>query len=291
MCSLPATMVRPVAKFTCRQLTLQCTGSKTPISICDLPETLLSPDFTGRDEDLKQLTNILNTATNERSPHCVICGMQGVGKTQLVVKFGMNAFAEKRFDYIFWISATSEEKLLRDYTQLANLLHLPERMSPNEAEKVSAVRSWLQAGKSSSRWLMIMDNANLDTIAKMRDILPRNAGHGRVVVTAHQSTVAEALPGADTSRRIALKTLHSSDAEVLLLKGAHKERALDAKGNDALSVQRLVQKIGFLPLAIEQAASFMRENGNSAWEVFQMYENDTVDEVSAVEDSFRVTNN
>jgi hypothetical protein len=70
-------------------------------------------------------------------------GMPGVGKTQTALQFVYNNM--KTFTTIFWISASSEEKILQGYVEIAKLLGLTKGItSPGSPESLDAVKQWLR---------------------------------------------------------------------------------------------------------------------------------------------------
>ena len=74
---------------------------RLPTSVCEVPELLLSPHFTGRSDELEQIQRALDDIHDDIPSRCVAYGMPGLGKTQLVLKYAMLAFKECRYQYIF----------------------------------------------------------------------------------------------------------------------------------------------------------------------------------------------
>ena len=72
------------------------------------------------------------------------------------------------------------------------------------------------------------------------------------------------------------------DAVTLLVVGAKKKREYQEETNRP-EAERLVRSVGNLPLAIDQAASYIRETGSGLWEVLNVYESDEVSQVSREE--------
>jgi hypothetical protein len=48
--------------------------------------------------------------------------MPGLGKTQVALKYAELASKEKRYPYIFWISAASIDKLIQGFSKLLDLV-------------------------------------------------------------------------------------------------------------------------------------------------------------------------
>ena len=65
----------------------------------------------------------------------------------------------------------------------------------------------------------------------------------------------------------------------MLLTGVNLKRE-DKQKTDRADVERLVQSVGSLPLAIDQAASYIRESKSELREVLEIYQSDEISEVS-----------
>ncbi len=98
-------------------------------------------------------------------------------------------------------------------------------------------------------------------------------------MTTRTATIADVLTASGASSQLALQPPRISDAVAMLLAGAKLEREGREEASHA-DAKRLVQSVGNLPLAIDQAASYMRETGNSPQEALDVYKNDEVLEVS-----------
>jgi hypothetical protein len=90
----------------------------------------------------------------------VVCGLGGVGKSQLV----LNYVQEYRADYaaVFWIEAGQKQTVKRDYLQLHRLLFDGGSASTHDRvtieDAVAAVKSWFYG--RTGRWLVVFDSAD-----------------------------------------------------------------------------------------------------------------------------------
>ena len=194
------------------------------------------------------------------------------------MRYASLTFEENLYSYVFWISAATVEKVNRDFAKLADLIRLPGCQTLDQTAKIVAGRVWLEDDTVEARkWLMVLDDVNQETIASLRDILPRRNRAGNMLFTTRSEKVAEVLTTAFGERqtKTALKSLNVDEASALLLRVANLEGKQG--GQDVL---RFVNSIGRLPLTIDQAASFMKESGMSAQEMFNIYKSETVGEVS-----------
>ncbi|KAL9104796.1 MAG: hypothetical protein Q9163_000294 [Psora crenata] len=253
-------------------------NNRPPTSICELPDFILSPYFTGRSEELQQLDRVFSTSSGNLPQRCIIRGMPGVGKTQLALKFATVASNKGEYSYVFWVSAVSVGKLTRDFSKLADIVRLPRRYKLDQGSKLTAMRAWLEDPPAARSWLVVLDNISEETAIMLRDILPRRACGGRLLMTTRIATVADIFAAPGASSQLALQPPRISEAAEMLFASANLERQGREEASYADAV-RLVQSVGNLPLAIDQAASYMRETGSSPRDVLDVYKSDEVPEM------------
>ena len=229
-----------------------------------------NPHFTGREDLLARLEEAFapGGASSQGAPahaaHAVLTqaigGLGGVGKTQLALEYVYRQAGAYRV--IWWVRAEDAETLVRDLAALAAELGLvgspAEQGPPDPQAEVAAVRRWLE---TNGGWLLVFDNA--EDPPGLEPYLPRGRT-GPVLITSRRRDwdgIASELP---------VDVLPLGDAVEFLLErtapgkanGPSGERlAGDGPGNDADAARSLAQALGCLPLALEQAGAFIREDG------------------------------
>ena len=186
----------------------------------------------------------------------VVRGMGGVGKSELALEYAHRE--RERYDLTWWIAAEEPEAVPLQLDQLASALGLP---GVDGAERLDAVRRWLE---STPRWLLILDN--VEEWTAVRRHLPR-AGEGHVLVTTRQPDIDPAAIPVD------LFTSREAEHFIRVKLG---DRQLDASP--------LLDAVGRLPLALEQACSYILETGCSVEEYAVLFEERTA-ELLAVGDT------
>ncbi len=198
--------------------------------------------FTGRDTILEALRERLNASTAQTGP-VVLQGFGGVGKTQIAMEY-VHRFAAD-YDIVWWISADQPALVRTALADLAAELDLPVP-ADRAAEQVRAVLEALRLGQPSHRWIVVFDNA--EDPNQIRDFLP--TGSGDVIITT---------PGQEWTREawtIDVNVFERAESVELLSRRVDTLTTVDAEA--------IAEKLGDLPLAVEQAATWLASTGLGA---------------------------
>jgi hypothetical protein len=199
-------------------------------SVWNLPPRLIT--FAGRQELLQRIHREWHDAGATGARIQALYGLGGVGKTQTTIEYAWRYSAE--YDLIWWIDAGQPARIRE---QIANLVApLGLRTTTTIAADAAAALDWL---RRSARWLLIFDNAR--AVTDLRNFLPDGAGH--VLVTS-QSPVWGTVAG-----RIHVEPLERSDTISLLRR---RIGLIETETADELA-----DRLGDLPLAVEQAAAYL----------------------------------
>jgi hypothetical protein len=208
--------------------------------------------FVGRGEELATLRSRWSCPAERRAPPDttglpqVLHGLPGVGKTQLAVEYAYRHRDD--YDVVWWIPAGQPAGLLAALVVLAEAMGVAV---PGEAEaSARAAVAVLGAGTRYPRWLVILDNA--DEPADSHGLLSAaaRAPHGHLLVTARDVAWARvALP-------LEVGEFSRDQATSLLLASAPRLTDVEAG--------RIAEALGFLPLALEQAGSWLVETAMPA---------------------------
>jgi tetratricopeptide (TPR) repeat protein len=202
-------------------------------------------DFTGREAILAQLEAALASGTPAALSQA-IAGLGGVGKTQTAVEYAYRH--RDQYRAVLWVRADTETSLVSGYRELAEVLGLPEKDARDSNEVDAAVRRWL--GREPG-YLLILDNADDPALAKPY-LPPDPKGHVLLTSRAHNFDVL------GIRKPIGLPVLTPDEALAFLVKRTGREEMLDPAEQDA--ARTLAGELGYLPLALEQAAAHMVEH-------------------------------
>ena len=212
-------------------------------------------NFVGRDALLlkirAQLTNSLSAAVLPQTLH----GLGGVGKTQVALEYA-HRFAPN-YDLVWWVPADQVAEARASLTDLAS--HLGITPSEDAADTVRQVTDALRRGEPYRRWLLIFDNA--DDTEEIQELwpqggLPHEAGH--LLITSRNHEWSEV---GDT-------------VEVDVFTRDESLQLLDRRGRNIpdTDADRLADRLGDLPLAIEQAAVWQAETGMPVPEYLMLFD-------------------
>jgi tetratricopeptide (TPR) repeat protein len=204
-----------------------------------------NPTFTGREQALAELAAELKRGAAAVTQ--TLQGGGGVGKTALAVEYAYRY--RSQFDTVWWIRADEPASLVGDFAGLARTLGLAEAGQADQQLAAGAVRRWLDV---HDRWLVILDNAAApDTstglpapLARLVDLIPQVL-HGQVLVTSRDASWEEYAALAE------LEIFTPDEAVAFLL--------ARAGSNDLATAAIISERLGFLPLALEQAGAYVRE--------------------------------
>lgn len=212
--------------------------------------------FVGRERDLEGLHEQLHappTAALTQGGACVISALGGVGKTTLA-----RMYAEKfwrAYERVLWVDARLG--LESEFAQVLELLRpdIGADMSTQPTtERAARALHYLQ-GLSSCRPLRTAALLIIDNAADEQAVAPwiPRTGDVHTLITSRFAHW-EAIP----VRRI--DVLEPGSAQDLLLRRAAVRHA-SANLGEVEACQTLASRLGFLPLALEQAAAFIRSQG------------------------------
>ena len=224
------------------------------------------PLFVGREDVLERLYDTLVTGKTTALTQA-ISGLGGIGKTMTAVRYAYKHRGE--YNAILWIEADSRESFISGLIQLAHELNLPEKRLKDSNRILAAVRQWM---KDSTRWLLILDN--VEDIAIVHELLP-TARRGHVLLTTRVQATGNAIIN------IELDNLTQEEGALLLLRKAaildYTALLEEASEHNRELAMHLSSLMGGLPLALDQAGAYIREQGCSLAKYLERYQTRQVD--------------
>ncbi|KAL4865102.1 hypothetical protein BDV12DRAFT_200486 [Aspergillus spectabilis] len=210
--------------------------------------------FVGREEEITKIEGLIKQINGPS--RIAICGLGGVGKTQIALELACRMREGDSRRSIFWIPCTSYATLEQAYMSIAQLVGI-QGVKPAEAK--DQVKTYLSQQRTGN-WLLIFDNADdIDmwsegtaAATELTEFLPQSE-EGRILFTTRNRKLAVKLaspfvidvsePDVETGMKILEKALVRKD----LLE-------------DRDTTITLLEQLVFLPLAIIQAAAYINAN-------------------------------
>ncbi|KAI9709423.1 MAG: hypothetical protein M1812_007700 [Candelaria pacifica] len=235
-----------------------------------------NPNFTGRLEYLRNINRIFQSS-NPLHQRVVLWGLGGVGKSQIALRYAQQ---EQTRLVVFWVRADSKANMILDYGRIAQKLEPTLTCPENSLKTLTMVRDQLEEEDRDS-WLMILDSADDVTIFEeprdgqpaLSEFIPRTA-HGRILVTSRDSRMAGLVDGQVVPAQNGISVASMSEAEGvdLLKQSIPQDLFNESEKSNAEQCARLASMLGGLPLALSQAAAFIRNERTSPKEFSRLYE-------------------
>jgi tetratricopeptide (TPR) repeat protein len=214
-----------------------------------LPYLSIGELFKGRQEQLADLAKSFGRVPESVDTPAVarvLSGMGGVGKTRLAVEYAWRHVAG--YAALLFAGASSPEALQRNLAALCGptILDLPEQEATEEGRQRDAVLEWL--GKHPG-WLLILDNVDSEDAARAAEaLLPQLVG-GHVLLTSRLANWSGSIEASW------LDVLSPEAARDFLLARTDAKRRKQA--GDPAAARTLVEELGRLALALEQAGAYI----------------------------------
>jgi len=221
-----------------------------------------NPLFTGREDILNTLHDrLITTKSTTLTQPQAINGLGGIGKTQIAIEYAY-AYREK-YHAVLWVSAASSDLLTLDYVEIAKELHLPQQDEQDQSLVIEAVKKWLA---THEHWLLILDNA--DDMKNVNRFLPvQHTGH--ILLTTRAQSTGKMAQGID------VETMDKDEATLLLLRCSKvlqpEEPLAQATDKQRKDAENLVQELGSLPLALDQAGAYIEASRSTLSHYFTLY--------------------
>ncbi len=217
--------------------------------------------FTGREDILQRIAGTFFQKDDRLWP-CVqaVCGLGGMGKTQVSIEYAYRYQAS--YQVVLWAKADTAETLLAEFAAIAGLLDLEEG-EHDQQRAADAVKRWLA---THAGWLLILDN--VEDLAVVHEFIPRE-GAGHMLLTTRSQALGT------LAQSIELEKMELVEGALFLLRRAkllEQEAPLVAASNaDMIEAKDIVEIMGGLPLALDQAGAYIEETACSLFDYLKRY--------------------
>ena len=200
--------------------------------------------FVGRKDVLDKLWKIfIHSADSKLLRHsCLLWGTGGIGKTQICLKFIEEMSG--RLSHVFWVDASSVESITMS---LRGISSISAAQASCQDDSVESVLQWMSG--IEEEWLMVFDNADDPPVYVMEKFIPRG-NRGNILITSRNRSMGRIVPSENI---IEINEMEEVDAITLLLKAS----CLEASTKHIEVAKNIVNELGCLPLAVDQAGAYI----------------------------------
>ncbi|MFF4874103.1 NB-ARC domain-containing protein, partial [Streptomyces sp. NPDC000961] len=194
----------------------------------------------------------------------VLSGLGGVGKTQIAAHHARIQIADGWADVVVWATATDRSGVLSAYAQAARALGLPG-VAEDDEQNAALFLAWLQprpvaAGTRAVRWLIVLDN--ITDPNHLTGLWPPTSPLGQTLATTRRRDAALR----DRGTRIAVDVFTSAEALAFLTRRLADYNHTESEDD----LRALAHALGYLPLALAQAAAYLADTGHTAADYHRM---------------------
>lgn len=202
--------------------------------------------FLGREEKLENIAERFHNGISVQG----LYGMGGVGKTQLALQYAHTHLAD--YEMVWWINAETKADLQNSIITLLTA----RKILPENRSTESICQAFLNYCDTHGSWLLIYDNASYeesDQHNALKMYFPHYPYKGNILLTTRCKNAFE------DAVQYEVSVFGSEEAPMFL-------RLRSGCGGPGAA--ELAERLGFLPLALEYAAAYIRETPGVDYEAY-----------------------
>jgi tetratricopeptide (TPR) repeat protein len=228
-----------------------------------------NPHFAGRVAELQALRANLAGGDRPHPPAQLISGMGGIGKTEIATEY-IHQYRDK-YQVIWWIRAEQTDRVRAALVRLGQRLEVrPAGTEGGRDRTIAAVLGALSSGVRPN-WLLVYDNAAQPL--ELKEYLPTSLPGGHIIITSRQHS----WPGYVESDGVEVSPFTPDEAVSFLRRrvpvlGANRRLPVDEDERRISEAARLAHALGHLPIAVEHAAAYLTETGQTVDDYLTRFE-------------------
>ncbi|KAI4860991.1 hypothetical protein F4820DRAFT_435222 [Hypoxylon rubiginosum] len=225
--------------------------------------------FVDRPRVLDEIDRLLSSADTSHPRIAILQGMGGQGKTQLALRYCRNARSWNIHDCIFWVDASTRASTVQGLEKISEELNDNNQVLPDSDARIAFAKRKLSTG--NLKWLLVFDNYDDPTAFDLRDYIP-NSTLGNVLITSRSTDTERIGP------MVHISGMTEDEATQLLF----KQLDILDDGTNQVAAADIVRRLGYLPLAIDQAGAYMKAECLPLAEFLSHYEQSARDILESV---------
>ncbi|KAL7945051.1 P-loop containing nucleoside triphosphate hydrolase protein [Trichoderma barbatum] len=223
--------------------------------------------FVGRNETFTEIDEAFK-AQDGYQPAVALCGLGGIGKSQVALEYCYRRRSKDANCSIFWVNAATVARFEESLNRIASGcgISTPEG---TKSDAVMLLKDWLEVQHVDS-WLMVIDNVDDEeaflrgkmTIGRSPSECIPNCQNGSFLFTTRSRDVA--FDGANPTTSIMIHELDKTEGLDLVRK--------QLQDNEPESlILELLHELEYIPLAITQAIAFMVKRQRTVQQYLEQY--------------------
>ena len=206
-----------------------------------------------KDSIMEKITNRLD---EKKYSVLAITGMGGVGKTRILSEYANRQNNESQYSDIIWINAISETDVREEIRNFLVKMGIKiDEKDPNQI--FSKFRQWMN---DNDNWLFLLDNVeHYEDIRLFFDCDQMLAGKRHILISSRLN--ADKLPNIPI-----LPIIIFTQEEALNFFQCYTKKETDEYAD------KIAERLGWLPLALEQAAAYIEVENESYQGYFELLE-------------------
>ncbi|KAI1130080.1 TPR-like protein [Nemania abortiva] len=245
-----------------------------PPAVCRSIPLPPNEDLVHRDDVTRELEQLLPATPDYQA--AALWGLGGSGKTQIALAYAYDRYRGDPTCSVFWVNADSETSFTEGYQSIARKLGLATSLE--DEDLLRTVRERIEANPN---WVLVLDNADdlgLFGVTQAQhtyssgprvnlNLFVPHGPTGTILWTSRDRQIAGSLVAA--KRAIHITQMTYEEAETLL--DTIRDKRTEENEHDA--VNELLVELDNLPLAISQAAAYMRRTSASIRDYLSLIRN------------------
>ncbi|KAJ5127840.1 P-loop containing nucleoside triphosphate hydrolase protein [Penicillium atrosanguineum] len=221
------------------------------------------PDFV----DCGILLDQIQEKGSTQGARIALIGLGGVGKSQLAIEYCHRVLDRSPDTWVFWIHASNATRFEQSCREIADRAKIRGRQDP-KANIFKLLHDWLNNAKTG-QWVLVLDNLDDDKFlhaipsTQSRLVNDDSGVPERSIWSYFCQNSNGCIVMTSRSRQVALRTVEEYD--ILPVKPMNEphaislfEKKVDTQYDRSAMIQ-LVAALEFMPLAIVQAAAFIKQ--------------------------------
>ncbi|XP_077297560.1 uncharacterized protein LOC143919223 [Arctopsyche grandis] len=201
--------------------------------------------FMGRDDELEALHKSIQRGTTVKSQTRVICGLPGMGKTELIRGY-IQRYGHRFENKVLWIDAKSHQSIEDSFRRVAEMLKIQTLKSDGQSENIRKIVAEVYREFESKKCLIAFDDVSSPEL--IYPFMPKQTSSDNfpfIIITSPNSKW-------DIEQKTDLNVLTEQNALMLMQSQLSIGDSVDLK-----YIQQLTNILEYFPLAIQQVAAYV----------------------------------